>query len=31
MGLSGGFNLYQYTPNPISWADPWGWMPFWKP
>ncbi|WP_205870357.1 RHS repeat domain-containing protein, partial [Pseudomonas viridiflava] len=31
IGLSGGFNLYQYTPNPISWADPWGWMPFWKP
>ncbi|WP_205420415.1 RHS repeat domain-containing protein, partial [Pseudomonas coronafaciens] len=31
IGLLGGFNLYQYAPNPSSWADPWGWMPFWKP
>jgi uncharacterized protein RhaS with RHS repeats len=20
----GGFNLYQYAPNPLSWVDPWG-------
>ncbi|WP_294738187.1 RHS repeat-associated core domain-containing protein [uncultured Pseudomonas sp.] len=25
IGLAGGFNLYQYAPNPIVWADPWGW------
>ncbi len=25
IGLEGGFNLYQYAPNPIGWADPWGW------
>ncbi|WP_183139144.1 RHS repeat domain-containing protein, partial [Pseudomonas syringae group genomosp. 7] len=31
IGLAGGFNLYQYAPNPSSWVDPWGWMPFWKP
>jgi len=31
IGLNGGFNLYQYVPNPLSWVDPWGWMPFWKP
>ena len=24
-GLEGGLNLYQYAPNPIGWADPWGW------
>jgi RHS repeat-associated protein len=24
IGLLGGFNLYQYAPNPISWIDPWG-------
>ncbi|TXC80123.1 RHS repeat-associated core domain-containing protein [Paraburkholderia azotifigens] len=24
IGLNGGFNLYQYAPNPISWIDPWG-------
>ncbi|WIV21724.1 RHS repeat-associated core domain-containing protein [Pseudomonas sp. M2(2023)] len=31
IGLNGGLNLYQYVPNPLSWIDPWGWMPFWKP
>jgi RHS repeat-associated protein len=25
IGLEGGLNLYQYAPNPIGWADPWGW------
>lgn len=25
IGLSGGLNLHQYAPNPISWIDPWGW------
>ena len=25
IGLIGGFNLYQYAPNPIGWIDPWGW------
>ncbi|MCO8164712.1 DUF6531 domain-containing protein [Pseudomonas sp. 21LCFQ010] len=25
IGLAGGFNLYQYAPNPIGWVDPWGW------
>lgn len=25
IGLAGGFNLYQYAPNPIEWIDPWGW------
>ncbi|WP_434482159.1 RHS repeat-associated core domain-containing protein [Pseudomonas putida] len=24
IGFSGGFNLYQYTPNPIYWIDPLG-------
>ena len=24
IGLEGGFNPYQYTPNPITWADPFG-------
>ncbi|MBF5012706.1 RHS repeat-associated core domain-containing protein [Burkholderia pseudomultivorans] len=24
IGLLGGDNLYQYAPNPLSWADPWG-------
>lgn len=24
IGLSGGLNLYQYAPNPVSWIDPWG-------
>ena len=27
IGLSGGLNLHQYAPNPISWIDPWGWSP----
>ena len=25
IGLAGGFNLYQYAPNPITWIDPWSW------
>ncbi|MEX9755892.1 RHS repeat-associated core domain-containing protein [Providencia vermicola] len=25
IGLAGGFNLYQYAPNPLTWVDPWGW------
>ena len=25
IGLAGGNNLYQYAPNPLRWADPWGW------
>ena len=25
IGLSGGLNLGSYSPNPISWIDPWGW------
>ncbi|WP_202984103.1 RHS repeat domain-containing protein [Snodgrassella sp. ESL0323] len=24
IGLLGGFNLYQYAPNPLMWVDPWG-------
>ncbi|APR38910.1 hypothetical protein BTO02_26365 [Paraburkholderia sp. SOS3] len=24
IGLLGGFNLYQYAPNPIQWVDPLG-------
>jgi RHS repeat-associated protein len=24
IGLFGGFNLYSYAPNPLSWTDPWG-------
>ncbi|WP_319019466.1 hypothetical protein [Pantoea ananatis] len=24
MGLKGGWNLYQYAPNPLSWVDPLG-------
>ncbi|RYF62706.1 MAG: hypothetical protein EOO39_29830, partial [Cytophagaceae bacterium] len=27
IGLAGGFNLYQYSPNPITWIDPQGWAP----
>ncbi|MEJ8823670.1 RHS repeat-associated core domain-containing protein [Variovorax humicola] len=23
-GLQGGYNLYQYAPNPVAWIDPWG-------
>ena len=26
IGLAGGINLGSYSPNPISWIDPWGWM-----
>ncbi|BBA36808.1 YD repeat [Methylocaldum marinum] len=26
VGLAGGFNLYQYAPNPVSWVDPLGWV-----
>ena len=26
IGLGGGFNLYEYTPNPIAWTDPMGWQ-----
>jgi RHS repeat-associated protein len=26
IGLAGGYNLYQYAPNPQSWLDPMGWM-----
>ena len=25
IGLLGGFNLYQYAPNGLTWIDPWGW------
>ena len=25
IGLDGGINLGSYSPNPISWVDPWGW------
>ena len=25
IGVVGGANLYAYAPNPVSWADPWGW------
>ncbi|RKP46385.1 RHS repeat-associated core domain-containing protein [Trinickia fusca] len=25
IGLWGGENLYQYSPNPLTWIDPWGW------
>lgn len=25
IGVLGGFNLYQYAPNPFIWMDPWGW------
>ncbi|PIT15205.1 RHS repeat domain-containing protein [Snodgrassella alvi] len=24
IGLLGGFNLYQYAPNGLTWVDPWG-------
>jgi RHS repeat-associated protein len=26
IGLLGGFNLYQYAPNGLTWIDPWGLM-----
>ncbi|WP_369611764.1 RHS repeat-associated core domain-containing protein [Snodgrassella alvi] len=25
IGLLGGYNLYQYAPNGLTWIDPWGW------
>lgn len=25
IGIDGGFNLYEYGPNPIGWSDPMGW------
>ena len=25
IGLEGGINLGSYSPNPVSWIDPWGW------
>lgn len=25
IGLAGGINLGSYSPNPITWIDPWGW------
>ena len=25
IGLQGGINLGSYSPNPLSWIDPWGW------
>ena len=25
IGLQGGLNLGSYSPNPLSWIDPWGW------
>ncbi|SDS44061.1 RHS repeat-associated core domain-containing protein [Pseudomonas asplenii] len=28
IGLLGGFNLYQYAPNPLAWSDPLGWAPW---
>ena len=35
IGLLGGFNLYEYAPNPIGWVDPFGLNRFkpttWKP
>ena len=27
IGLEGGINLATYSPNPVSWIDPWGWTP----
>ncbi len=24
IGLAGGWNFYQYAPNPLGWIDPWG-------
>ncbi len=26
IGLEGGINLGNYSPNPLSWIDPWGWQ-----
>lgn len=32
IGLNGGFNLYSYVPNPLTWIDPLGLMPWaWNP
>jgi RHS repeat-associated protein len=28
IGVAGGWNLYQYAPNPVEWVDPWGWSGF---
>ncbi|MDF5835378.1 RHS repeat-associated core domain-containing protein [Pseudomonas syringae] len=28
IGLWGGFNLYQYAPNPVGWLDPLGWITY---
>ncbi|RMS71085.1 YD repeat-containing protein [Pseudomonas syringae pv. aceris] len=28
IGLLGGFNLYQYAPNPVGWLDPLGWITY---
>ncbi|HDJ2774996.1 TPA: hypothetical protein PP069_004897, partial [Serratia rubidaea] len=25
IGLAGGVNVYQYTPDPLTWVDPLGW------
>lgn len=31
IGLGGGCNLYSYTPNPLTWFDPLGFMPWPEP
>ncbi|WP_266154517.1 RHS repeat-associated core domain-containing protein [Enterobacter sp. HSTU-ASh6] len=32
IGLNGSFNLYSYVPNPLTWIDPLGLMPWaWNP
>ncbi|HFK4760497.1 TPA: RHS repeat-associated core domain-containing protein, partial [Citrobacter farmeri] len=32
IGLAGGLNLYSYVPNPLTWIDPLGLMPWgWDP
>ena len=30
IGLLGGFNLYQYAPNGLTWIDPWGLWSFYE-
>ena len=30
IGLAGGYNLYQYAPNPLMWIDPWGLLCFYR-
>ena len=30
IGLLGGFNLYQYAPNPLGWIDPFGLRAAWN-